>query len=272
MTTVSDQPAAIGARVHVVLCNPQDVRNVAGCIRAVANHGLASLRVVTHRNFAADDLFHFSSEAMPKIDVQFVRTLDEALAGLDQILGTSRRTRDTLSAPYWPAAGLAGRFTLDGEVGILFGNERTGLTADEVDRCSALVYMPTHERMPSVNLSHAVACIGYELARPNPEGVGPTARPPEKLRAPPQAIEAFYAHVREIAGELGYPPGRNPVLFARRLRRLLDRANPSPKAFSMLAGVFSEMRWMSRRTQAVEAELEALKAERVGSEPTKPQE
>lgn len=261
MTTPLDRPRPIGERVHVVLCNPQDVRNVGGAIRAVANHGIASLRVVTHRNFAPDDLFHFSSESLDAMPVTIHRDLDEALEGLDQVLGTSRRERDPLAPPYWPASGITARFTPEGQVGILFGNERTGLTADEVDRCSALIYMPTHERMPSMNLSHAVACIGYEVARPLPDDVGPIARPPEKLRAPVPAIEGFYNHVRNVAEELAYPPGRNPELFARRLRRLLDRANPSAKGFSMLAGVFSEMRRLNQMVLKLSGDGEASPAD-----------
>ena len=40
---------------------------------------------------------------------------------------------------------------------------------------------------------------------------------------------------------LTYPPGRNPELFTRRLRRILDRANPNHAEFGLVAGVFSEL-------------------------------
>lgn len=230
------------AAIHAVLCNPQDVRNVGGAIRAAANHGLAGLRIVTHEAFDSEDLFHFSSESLPTLPVTFHTELDDALDCMGLVIGTSRRTRDPLSPPNWPAAGLAARLPEGVPVAILFGNERTGLTRPEVDRCTALVYVPTHDRMPSLNLAQAVAIIGYELARPAPEQVGPAAEPAEVLRAPRAAIEGFYGHVAAVADALGYPPGRNPELFARKLRRLFDRANPDAHELALLAGVFSEMR------------------------------
>ncbi len=240
--TVDDQPAAIASRVHAVLCNPQDVRNVGTAIRAVANHGMGGLRVVTFDEYDPEDLFHFSSGGADVIDLSFHRNLDDALEPFTQVMGTSRRTRDDLAPPCWPAKGLADRLTPEGPVAVLFGNERTGLTVEETDRCTAMVYMPTHSRKPSMNLGHAVACIGYELARPVAERVGPPVRPPEALRAPRKAIEGFYSHVEQVAAHMGYPPGRNPELFARRLRRILDRANLSAHEFGMLAGIFSELR------------------------------
>lgn len=230
------------ASVHAVLCNPQDVRNVGGAIRAAANHGLGSLRVVTQTGFDTEDLFHFSSESLPTFPVSFHADLDEALADMSLVVGTSRRTRDPLAPPNWPAAGLAARLPEGVPTAVLFGNERIGLTREEVDRCTALVYVPTHDRMPSLNLAQAVAIIGYELARPAPEQVGPAAATPETLRAPRAAIEGFYGHVEAVASALGYPPGRNPELFARKLRRIFDRANPDARELALLAGVFSEMR------------------------------
>lgn len=256
--TVDDQPAREAARAHAVLCHPQDVRNVGTAIRAAANHGLGGLRLVTFQDHDPEDLFHFSAGASDVIEFSVHRDLDEALAPFAQVLGTSRRVRDELAAPCWPAAGLLQRLSTDGPVAILFGNERAGLSVRELDRCSATVYIPTHARKPSLNLGHAVACIGYELARPQDvAAAGPPALPPEPLRAPRKALEGFYGHVEAVSAELGYPPGRNPELFTRRVRRLLDRANPSAQELGMLAGIFSELRRLGRRADGDQAEGDA---------------
>ena len=264
-------------QVHAVLCQPEDVRNVGAAIRAVANHGLASLRIVKtpladaapnlgldvghdpapnagpdlapdEGPFSREDLFHYSAGASERIPVQVFSSLDAALQDCAQVVGTSRRTRDPLAPPFWPAAGLRRRLVEGGPVAILFGTERTGLDRSEVDRCQALITVPTTSAHESLNLGHAVAIIGYELARPEP-GPGPETRgaAPEALRAPTPVREAFYAKVEAVSAETGYPPGRNPELFARKLRRILDRANPSADELAMLLGVFSEIQRLSKR-------------------------
>ena len=47
----------------------------------------------------------------------------------------------------------------------MFGNERTGLTDEELNLCSAAVTIPANPAEGSLNLSHAVQIIAYELYR-----------------------------------------------------------------------------------------------------------
>ena len=231
--------------VWAILCHPADVRNVGGAIRAVANHGWAGLRIVTNTDFDERDIHCYSSGAIEFVPVEFVPSLDEALADCQLVVGTSRRMRDPDAPPQWPSAGLAGRLSQDIRTAILFGTERTGLTRAQLDLCSAMVHMPTLERFPSMNLAHSVACLGYELARPNPESLGPaTKEAPPILSA--SAREAFFTSVLDALTRLSYPPGRSPQAFVSRLRRILHRANLNHQELSMLGGIFGEMLRLGR--------------------------
>jgi TrmH family RNA methyltransferase len=229
--------------VHVVLCSPEDPRNIGAAIRAVANHGLGGLTMVRAEPPDPEDLFHYSAGAVETVPVRHVTTLDEALAGARLVLGTSRRPRTENAPTFWPVGGLRARLPADTRVALMFGTERTGLTREELDRCDAVVVVPTEERFPSLNLSHAVAIVGYELARPAPPASVPVA---ERPRATAVVRDAFFARVHEVVAELGYPPGRTPEVFVRKLRRVLERANLSQPEFGVLAGVFVEMQRLGR--------------------------
>ncbi len=234
------------ARTWVVLCHPADPRNLGASIRAVVNHGLAGLRLVSQQLFDPGDLLHFSASAIHQVDLRSYKTLDEAISDCAQVVGTSRRTRDPQAPPFWPAAGFPLRLAAKGEIALLFGTERTGLTWEEVERCEALIQIPTTEAFPSMNLGHAVACMGYELARPLPEEVGPPLSARPQPRAAAEHRQAFYAKVREIAAEMDYPPGRNPDAFTRKLRKVLDRGNLSQADYGLFSGIFSELRRLYR--------------------------
>jgi tRNA/rRNA methyltransferase len=52
-----------------------------------------------------------------------------------------------------------------GTVAVLFGNEETGLTDDELALCNVAVTIPASPDFPSLNLSHAVQVICYEIFR-----------------------------------------------------------------------------------------------------------
>lgn len=228
-----------------VLCHPTDPRNVGGAARAVANFGLGALRVASETPFEPEDVHAYSAGAVRTIRFEPYPDVDAAIADCDRVIGTSRRTRDPDAPPEWPVAGLAARLAGPGTTAILFGTERTGLTKPEVDRCSATVHIHTAERYPSMNLAHAVACVGYELARPTPGESGPPVRV-ERPRTPAAAREAFFGHVQRVVEALGYPPGRSPAAFTRRARRILDRANPDQQELSLFGGVFTELLRLGR--------------------------
>lgn len=232
------------SEVHVVLCHPADVRNVGSVIRAAANFGLRSVRIVTEdRDHLSDeDMYWFSSGAVEKIPVQWFDDVPSAVADCHRVLGTSRRPSDPDSPPEWPAAGIAARLSPDERVAVVFGTERTGMTTAEKSRCDAIIRIHTNPRFASMNLSHAVVCLAYELARPDPDQIGPPAGPVETPRAPARARDGFFDHVTGVCADTGYPPGRTPDNFVRRFRRLMTRANPDAAELSMVAGVFTEMR------------------------------
>lgn len=52
-----------------------------------------------------------------------------------------------------------------GKIALVFGNERTGLTDEELNCCSVAVNIPSNDIFPSLNLSHAVQIMTYTLFR-----------------------------------------------------------------------------------------------------------
>ena len=111
-----------------------------------------------------------------------------------------------------------------------------------------------------MNLAHAVACIAYELVRPDPSVVGPNSvESAPRLSAAARA--SFYAMVRDTCDQLNYPPGRSPDAFVRRLRKILHRANLNQPEISMLGGVFSELLRLGRLAGVVEEPKKASERE-----------
>ena len=48
---------------------------------------------------------------------------------------------------------------------MIFGNERTGLTDEQLDQCNLGVTIPSSDNFGSLNLSHAVQIMSYHLFR-----------------------------------------------------------------------------------------------------------
>src|SRR5690606_8368535 len=82
------------------------------------------------------------------------------------VLGCTARDR-RIALPQWTpreaAARAAGVARAGGQVALLFGRERTGLTNEELQLCHAAVHIPANPRYSSLNLAMAVQVLAYEL-------------------------------------------------------------------------------------------------------------
>jgi tRNA/rRNA methyltransferase len=157
----------VAAPVRIVLLRPRNPENLGAVARAMKNFGLADWAIAelgTHDFASARRVAVHAEDLLDR--PRLVRTLDEAVADCAWVVGTSsRRVRGKRRlAPAAVAREVLERAPA-GRTAIVFGDERSGLTNDEVLRCHDLSAIPTDEAQPSVNLAQAVLLYAYELRR-----------------------------------------------------------------------------------------------------------
>lgn len=151
----------------IVLCRPEESRNIGAVCRAMANSGLSRLRIVGCREEYDDQKVRVLAIHSASIweAAQFYDSITQATRDCSFVAGTTRRPgkkrKDKLLLPE-ELAHLATR--VPGGA-VVFGNERTGLTDAELAECTMGVTIPSHKDFGSLNLSHAVQIIGYALYR-----------------------------------------------------------------------------------------------------------
>jgi tRNA/rRNA methyltransferase len=156
------------ADVRIVLVRPRDPRNVGAACRAMKCMGFTSLAIVPEALLdprQARTLAHYAADVLEGARV--CRDLAEALEGTVLAAGTTRRRgRSRKHFTVFPEQ-LAERIqsVARGTVAVVFGNEETGLTDDELALCQLAVTIPTDPGFPSLNLSHAVQVVCYEIFR-----------------------------------------------------------------------------------------------------------
>lgn len=152
-------------RVVVVLVQPLQSGNVGGAARALKNFGLRHLVLVDPPAFDPERARWMAPGCDDLLDrVRIVGTLDEALEGVHEVVGTTARHRRVGPEVIEPPA-LAGRLLAgppDRRTAILFGREDFGLPNEAVARCRSLVRIATPEHA-SLNLAQAVLLVTYEL-------------------------------------------------------------------------------------------------------------
>ncbi len=157
--------------IVIILSHPEESRNVGAVCRAMANNSIKELRIVGDRNQIDDERVRILAiHAAPLWDAAtFYTSITEATKDCVCAAGTTRRRgKKRKGKLYLPEefADIASNATdNDGKVAIVFGNERTGLTDEELLECTTGVTIPSSEEFASLNLSHAVQILCYHMFR-----------------------------------------------------------------------------------------------------------
>src|SRR5512140_2867516 len=213
-------------KVLVVLHRPQSAENIGAAARAMKNFGLSRLVVVepdawsgaprsgglpTAREDVLARARRTARRAADVLDAAELRSdLRAALAPSTWACGTSSRAIE--GRPRLDPRALAGevaRRSAAGEVAIVFGEERRGLSDAELDLCQAVCTIPTGKAYDSMNLAHAVAVVSYELAM---AGGGPPDAPPGDPPARHETMEAIWDRAQALLAAVGYLNPQSPEL------------------------------------------------------------
>ena len=95
-----------------------------------------------------------------------VETLEDALEGVQFLVGTTHRRRDPRLPPsvsVREAAQEIASISQDQQVGLLFGREDFGLSTSQISRCQLIASVPMAAKNPSLNLAQAVQIFAYEV-------------------------------------------------------------------------------------------------------------
>jgi tRNA/rRNA methyltransferase len=233
-------------QISIVLVEPQGPINVGSVCRVMMNFGFSDLRLVNpcpgYRSLQARRMA-LKAESMLNQAPSFP-TLQEALADCHLAYGTTRRFGKYREAFMTPeqSAGHASAQPTDRRVAYVFGREDRGLHTSELDLCQFFVTIPTHGAYPSMNLSHAVALLLYELRKRAPDSK--TVPTDEPLPAQTGEVERMFQHMRRTLLAVDYLDPQNPDHILRAFRRLFGRNGLSDREVKILQGLWSRIDWI----------------------------
>jgi len=226
--------SAVGA--SAVLMNAEEYASVAEAV--------ADCTLVIGTTAVGERELHHRVRALPEA----ARMIRKRLASIPSSQATSHRA--------------------SGNVALLFGSERVGLSNEDLSHCHWLLRIPTRVEHRSMNLGQAVAICVYELGRTASGGSG-TARgaksrreetegeaqtprrkaarfSEEKRPASAGDVERITATLLEVLYACGYLHAKSGKVPREKVRRLLRRhklsANDADLWLSMLGQILYKLR------------------------------
>src|SRR5437867_9805606 len=150
----------------VTLVSPRNPLNIGAAARAMQNFGCETLRVVNPYPVAFREAVSAVSAAPLLKAAQEFKTVAEAVADCPLVVGTTSIGHRELRHPlHLLATGAKLIRRSPGNVALLFGSEKFGLSNEDLSHCHWLMRIPTVSQSRSMNLGQAVAVCLYEIAR-----------------------------------------------------------------------------------------------------------
>jgi TrmH family RNA methyltransferase len=174
------EPTALSERLSIILVRPKSLENIGLAARAMKNTGFRHLRVVGRNKveIACPRTAVHAKEIIKGAD--FFPDLASATADLHVVFASTAKRRKNFSGlSLDEAIDQVLSLPKEAKVGLLFGNERTGLTSAELAASNFRWSIPQAARQPSYNLAGAVLITLFELFRRGPDA-GMTAGAPER--------------------------------------------------------------------------------------------
>jgi len=229
--------------IRIVLSHTSHPGNIGATARAMKTMGLSRLYLVEPRYFPHPEALALATGAADLLDAAVVcDSLDAALAGTVMAVAATARHRN-LSHEVVSCRQACHRLmseTPRGEVALVFGTERAGLTIAEIGKCGLIATIPTDETYASLNLAQAVQVFAYELRMaidtPGDAGVEAAVN-----LAAHDDVERFYEHLEKVLYETEFLNPAQPNRLMQRLRRLFARARLEKDEVSILRGILSAM-------------------------------
>ncbi len=234
----------------IILVRPQLGMNIGMAARAMGNFALDRLRLVQPRDgWPNPEAGPPAAGADHVLDGATVHdSIADALGDCALTFATTMRGRDMVKPVVTPreAAAMIREAAARGQrSGILFGPERSGLTADDLAPVQTIITCPVNPGFGSLNLAQAVLLVGYEWFQ---AGNPPKVPPVDHVPAPHAEVAGLIAHLETALDEAGYfhVPDRTPAT-RRTLAHMLTRPQFSAQEVRTLRGIVRALSELRRK-------------------------
>ena len=232
--------------LKVILVEPNGPLNVGSVARLCSNFEVDELRIVSPKC----DIFSIEAKKMALKGQKFLDhckifdNLEKAILDCDLVLASSGRV-DVSKDSFFDSSEDIFEWTLSfkeiNNLAIIFGREDRGLTNSELLLANKTFRIPTSLNNPSLNLSHAVSIVLYELNKSFKKEFN------NELEvfnlASSKQIHDSFVEIEEMLLGVGYLLKHTSRIKISKFKKYILRANTSMHEINVLRGIVHQIKW-----------------------------
>jgi len=234
------------SNLMVILVEPNGPLNVGSVARLCSNFEVDELRIVSPKC----DIFSLEAKKMALKGQKFLKhcqifdNLEKAILDCDLVLATCGRIDVSKDSSFESSEEIFNwtiSFEKINNLAIIFGREDSGLTNNELLLANKTFNIPTSKNNPSLNLSHAVSIVLYEINKSSKKNIN---RKLEvfNLASSKQIHDSFF-EIEEMLLRIGYLLKHTSSAKISKFKNYILRANTSRHELNVLRGIVHQMKW-----------------------------
>jgi tRNA (cytidine32/uridine32-2'-O)-methyltransferase len=156
------------ANVYFILVRPVYLGNIGSMARLIKNFGFSNLRLVdAPRNYKDAEARKMAVGAFDVLKkCATFETFHDSIRDMNFVIGTSAgQQRSQPLVTLADALEQVGRSDSANKIAVVLGDERNGLSNEELVSCHSVARIPTAPSFPSLNVAQAACVIAYELSK-----------------------------------------------------------------------------------------------------------
>ena len=227
--------------IAVALVEPQYETNVGYIARIMKNFGYKQLYVI-NPSFDKEKAAKFATHGKDILASTKISTFKELREKFDVLVGTTALSaysrlnvlRDSINAVQ--LSEIIKETESEKDFCLVIGRETSGLNNKELEICDLVVVIDTKSEYKTMNISHALAILLYEISKIRPEILLKKNKRNKEL-ATRQEMDLLINYVNKVADRFGYDKHKQPMLNLA-VQRLLARGIPTSKEIMLLISLF----------------------------------
>ena len=226
-----------------ILVKPQLGENIGSCARSIKNFGFTKLNIVSPKQGWPN--IKSKSTSVGAFDIlqkaKLFNNTQDAIKEFDIIFSLSARRRD-LNKKHISMTSFIKKISANKiKYGIMFGPEASGLSNEDISYSNYIVQIPTSKNFKSINLSHSLTIMCYEIFKIHNQNKFTKTQKNIKISSK-KKIVSFVAHLNDLLDKKNFfLPHEKKHSMLMNINNLIYRLEPNDKELRILASIISSL-------------------------------
>ena len=228
----------------IVLVKPQLGENIGACARSMKNFGFSKLNIVSPKFSFPNHKTKVTSVGAYDIinKTKIFNNTAEAINEFDIVVSFSARRRD-INKKHISFSDFNKIINANKNVnfGLMFGPEASGLSNEDLSYSNYLLQIPTSKKFKSLNLSHSVTIICYEVFKILNKKPFNSKGKNLKVSSKSKVSSTINHLIKLLESKDFFTPNEKRQSMLININNLIYRLEPNDKELRILASIISSL-------------------------------